>query len=52
MKRWAYLDAALLLLGAAAIVVGVAQWSRPAAWVTGGLVCIVLGSPLGRPRGR
>lgn len=34
------LDNLLLLLGSALIVIGVAQWSIPAAFITAGIVCI------------
>lgn len=41
---WRLLDAALLFLGAGAVVVGVAQVHPPAAWIVGGLALIALGT--------
>ena len=49
MKLWPLLDLLLACLGATAIVVGVAQVSRPAAWIIGGLTLVALG--LMPPRG-
>jgi hypothetical protein len=40
---WRLLDVVLLILGAGAVVMGVAQVFPPAAWIVGGLACIALG---------
>jgi hypothetical protein len=49
---WRILDAALLVLGAGAIVGGVAQWSRPAGWIVAGAVLVALGLLPTRPTRR
>lgn len=36
------------ILGAAAVVNGVRLWSAPAAWVVGGVVCVVAAWALSR----
>ncbi len=43
MKLWALLDVVAMVLGAVAIVVGVGQVSRPAAWIIAGLALIAGG---------
>ena len=40
---WRLLDAGLVLLGGGLAVAGVAQLSRPAAWILAGLVLAALG---------
>jgi Na+-translocating ferredoxin:NAD+ oxidoreductase RnfD subunit len=40
---WTALDLALMVFGLALIVVGVAQWSAPAAYVLAGLALLALG---------
>lgn len=42
-RVYSLLDAGLVLLGAAGVIVGVAQLSRPAAWIVGGAMCLALG---------
>ena len=43
MRLLRLLDVALVVLGAGALVVGVAQVFPPAAWIVGGLACIGFG---------
>jgi len=41
-----------LLAGSASVVYGVAQWSRPAAWITAGLALVLLSVAASRAAGR
>jgi uncharacterized membrane-anchored protein len=43
MRLWLLLDAAAIFLGIVAIVAGVAQVSRPAAWIIAGLASLAIG---------
>lgn len=40
MKLWALLDVACLILGATAVIVGVAQVYAPAGWIAAGAALI------------
>jgi hypothetical protein len=46
---WDQLPETLMLAGGAAITYGVANVSRPAGWITGGVLTLVAGYRLGRP---
>lgn len=50
MIRWALVDVALIVVGVAVVVAGIAYWSKPAAVVVGGLALIALGVLPMRPR--